>query len=70
MYLPYALQLKMNDSYVQLSFICTETTEGLQKPQRLFVLYYCIFKPYHLDCENILTTEILKQIFQVMMLNH
>ena len=27
---------KCNDSYVQLSFTCTETTEGLQKPQRIF----------------------------------
>ena len=28
---------KCNDSYVQFGFTCTETTEGLQKPQ----LMYC-----------------------------
>ena len=30
---------KWNDSYVQLSFTSTETTEGLQKPQYI-VLYF------------------------------
>ena len=27
---------KWNDNYVQFGFTCTETTEGLQKPQCIF----------------------------------
>ena len=29
---------KLNDSYVQIIFTFTETTEGLQIPQRIFVV--------------------------------
>ena len=29
---------KLNDSYVQFGFTCTETIEGLQKPQCMFCL--------------------------------
>ena len=38
-------KMKWNDSYVQLNLL-SKTSEGLQKPQLIFVLKYCIFKSY------------------------
>ena len=60
---------KQNDNYAQFLFACTETIEGLQKLQRMF-FNIGSSNANHLSCENTLTTEIVKQMFQVMMLNH
>ena len=43
---------KWNDSYVQFGFTCTETTEGLQKPQCMFcniVFSNANLKPYRMQ---------------------